>query len=398
MYQGLLNFSNVSNHLILIGIYAILALSLNLINGSLGAFSLGHHGFWGMGAYAASVLVWHFGSADGSLLIFAASFVVAMFASAMFGLLVGTPCLRLKGDYLAIATLGFSEIFVISMRNSESWTAFGERGLGGKAGFSSGDGYSGGNHILYSLTGSDSGEKVAFLILTWLLVLVTFIVFRNILRSGHGRAIMAIRDDETAAELMGVHLIRYKVLVFVVGAAFAGLAGALSANYRGYVCPDRFVMMEGVKILLMVVLGGLGSMSGALLAAVLLYASEQALLTVDTIVPFIGFSDNSFIIVYKPIKDLSQVGFALLLIILMLLRPHGLMGKKEFSCAFFRRTFAAWREHPLPVLVTVFQWAQFLIALPLSQDRPAILYVSLSALVACHFFKQRYKTKRALGG
>src|SRR5258708_2825038 len=260
MFAGLFNFANLSNHLILIGIYCILALSLNLINGSLGTFSLGHNGFWGMGAYAGAIVVWVLGSPAGSLPVFFLSFIAAMAASALFGLLVGAPCLRLRGDYLAIATLGFSEIFIICARNSESWRQFGERGLGGAAGFSVGDGFKGGNDVMMTLA-HDSNDKrqAVYLILTWFLVALTFVLIRNLIKSGHGRAIQAIRDDEVAAELIGVNLINYKVLVFVIGAALAGMAGALSANYRSDVSPNMFPMMEGIKVLLMVVLGGLGS-------------------------------------------------------------------------------------------------------------------------------------------
>ncbi|HYF49295.1 MAG TPA: branched-chain amino acid ABC transporter permease, partial [Planctomycetota bacterium] len=340
-----LNFATISNHLILIGIYCILALSLNLINGSLGTFSLGHHGFWAMGAYAAGVMVWVFGSPHGSLLMFGLSFLVAMLASAGFGLLVGAPCLRLRGDYLAIATLGFAEIFIICVRNSESWRMFGERGLGGAAGFSlsdtyrdtpyriSGDDLSGNDIIMAMAGGSNTTRQIIYLVVTWVLVALVFIVIRNLLRSGHGRAITAIRDDQTAAELMGVNLVRYKVSVFVIGAAMAGLAGALMANYRSTISPNQFLMMEGIKILLMCVLGGLGSMSGTLIAVFVLYTSEQVISLFQTPVPFSVWNRGAgaFRGDTKSLSDLWQVVFALLLILLMLLRPNGIMGRRELS-------------------------------------------------------------------
>ncbi len=407
MFEGLFNFANVSNHLIQIGIFCILALSLNLINGSLGAFSLGHHGFWGMGAYAAGIVVWMFGSPEGSVLAFVASFIVAMGAAALFGMLVGAPCLRLKGDYLAIATLGFAEIFIICVRNSESWTQFNRpeigltRGLGGAAGFSLGDGYyeagrvSGNDVIMRLAGGSNEGRQWIYLVLTWALVALTYVFIRNFLKSGHGRAVTAIRDDETAAELMGVNLIRYKVMVFVIGAALAGLAGALIANYRSSVSPAQFLMMDGIKILLMVVLGGLGSMSGALVAVVLLYASEQALSTIPTPVKFIAYSNGSFHVVDKVLRELWQVVFALLLILLMLMRPNGLMGRREISRAYFRELFADWREDPLPPALTVFQWVQLFIALPLSKDAPWVLYLSLAVLIGIQVFKRWHAVRRA---
>jgi branched-chain amino acid transport system permease protein len=404
-FAGLFNFANVSNHLILIGIYCILALSLNLINGSLGAFSLGHHGFWGMGAYAAGIVVWTLGSPHGSLVVFAASIVAAIIASALFGLLVGAPCLRLKGDYLAIATLGFAEIFIICARNSESWTRFGDRGLGGAAGFSLGDTYHGikyvlpndplsGNDAIVNLMGSNTGRQWFYLLFVWFFVAVTFVLIRNLIRSGHGRAIQAIRDDETAAELMGVRLIRYKVMVFVVGAALAGLAGALSANYRSSVSPDRFVMMEGIKILLMVVLGGLGSMSGSLIAVAALYISEQALTTVDMRVPFLSFHSGDFQLHYTPLKDLWQVLFALVLIVMMLSWPSGITGGREFSVRLIRARLNQWLENPhgrgrrvLAILLRMVAWGQFFFALPLSESvsqrtELRLLFVG-GALVVC---------------
>ena len=405
MFEGLFNFNNISNHLVLIGIYCILALSLNLINGSLGAFSLGHHGFWGMGAYAAAVTVWALGSAHGSVPVFLLSFLAAMAAAALFGLLVGAPCLRLRGDYLAIATLGFAEIFIICVRNSESWRYFGERGLGGAAGFSLGDGFNGGNDVIMTLVHeSNTARQAVYLIWTWLLAGAAFIFVRNLIKSGHGRAIQAIRDDETAAELIGVNLIRYKVLVFIIGAALAGLAGALSANYRSSVSPNMFLMMEGIRILLMVVLGGLGSRSGTIVAVFTLYIAEQALLTIDTHWPFAGFANGEFLLVYKPIRDLSQALFALVLIVLMLRWPRGLTRGRELSVQFFRDwvcerkiMLESWMKHPTPVILAVFQWAQLAWALPASErlftetpKRLAFLAASVIVFMLCTRVRRWY--------
>ncbi len=373
MFEGLFNFTTLSNHLIIIGVFCILALSLNLINGSLGVFSLGHHGFWGMGGYVAAVIAWALGSPQGSIGVFLLAFVCAMLASAVFGLLVGTPCLRLRGDYLAIATLGFAEIFIICVRNSETW--FGERGLGGAAGFSIGDGFSGGNDIILTwVGGSNVARQGVYLALTWLLVAATYLLIRNIVHSAHGRAIHAIRDDEIAAELLGVNLFRYKALVFVIGAALAGMAGALYANYRATVSPANFLMMEGIKVLLMVVLGGLGSMSGSIIAVIVLYASEQALGTIELRWPFLAFSNQQFTLVYRPVKELWQVLYPLVLIVLMLRWPRGLTRGRELTRAFFsdwlaerRASFTRWVRHPFPVLVTWIQWAQLLWALSASE-------------------------------
>jgi len=410
MFEGLTDFVNVSNHLILIGIYCILALSLNLINGSLGVFSLGHHGFMAMGAYVAAAVVWMCSSPDGSLLVFFLSLAAGMSAAALFGLLVGAPCLRLKGDYLAIATLGFAEIFIIAVRNSDRWTFVerwrhslgqglekwpGGRGLGGAAGFSIGEGYNGGNDAIYRLVGeSNKGRQFIYLLLIWFLVALTFILIRNLLHSAHGRAVLAIREDETAAEMMGVRLIRYKVMVFVIGAALAGLAGALLANFRSTVSPDRFPMMEGIKILLMVVLGGLGSMSGTVIAVFVLYVAEQAIGSISTPVPFPGYINGSFVIVQKTIKDLWQVAFALLLIGLMLMRPNGILGRRELSAEVFNEFIKDWKRDPIPLVSTVVQWGQFAAALAFAGQRSWVLYLSIIVLVAIQIFKSGWIRRR----
>ncbi|MCZ7648414.1 MAG: branched-chain amino acid ABC transporter permease [Planctomycetota bacterium] len=416
MFEGLFNFANLSNHLILVGIFVILALSLNLINGSLGAFSLGHHAFWGMGAYVAGSVVWALGTPDGGFVPWALSFPLAMLAAALFGVLVGVPCLRLRGDYLAIVTLGFAEIFVIFVRNSESWknllsapagaetgpvrAIFAERGLGGAAGFSMGDGFKGGNDFVLSLMSRMLGPEQAifgknlfYLILTWLLVAATYLVIRNLLRSAHGRAILAIREDETAAELLGVNLTRYKVLAFVTGAAFAGLAGALYANYLSNVSPNSFLLMNGIKILLMVVLGGLGSMSGTFVAVMVLYASEQALSTLSMRVPFPAYTGGGFEFADLELKELWQVIFSLVLVLLMLMRPQGIMGREEFSRAWVRKILAEWRKDPVMPVLTAAQWLQLLVVLAANRN-PWVLLGSLLAVVGCQFFKLRRRTAR----
>jgi len=394
MLEGLLNFPNMANHLTLIGIYVILALSLNLINGSLGAFSLGHNAFWGMGAYVAGMLIWTTGSPEGSFFGFVGSLAAAMLAAAFFGLLVGIPCLRLRGDYLAIATLGFAEIFVICARNSEGWTVFNqERGLGGAAGFSLGDGFQGGNDFALSMTGSLNGRYLFYFAFTWTMVALTFITIRNVLRSAHGRAIESIREDETAAELLGVNLTHYKVLAFVIGAAFAGLAGALFANYRATVSPSQFLLMEGIKILLMAVLGGLGSMSGCVVAVFVLYVSEQALTTLAMHVPFLSFSTQGFELVDKPLKDLWQVIFSIILVLLMLLKPQGLMGRRELDRKYVHEILVSWKQDPILPSVTLLQWLLLLLTLALSAS-PLALLASIAVVVGLQVFKQKRRSFR----
>jgi branched-chain amino acid transport system permease protein len=357
------------------------------------------------------MVVWMYGSPDGGACPFFASFIVAILAAAFFGLLVGLPCLRLRGDYLAIATLGFAEIFVICVRNSETWSGlastwvfqrlgfsvgsaegFASRGLGGAAGFSLNDGFQGGNDFALSLTGSNTGRQWFYLLLTWVLVAVTFVVIRNLLRSAHGRAIVSICEDETAAELLGVNLTRYKVLVFVLGAAFAGLAGALFANFRSSASPNNFLMMEGIKVLLMVVLGGLGSQSGTLMAVALLYISEQALGVIQIEVPFLKYSGDKFMVEPRTLKDLWQVIFSVILILLMLLKPEGIMGRSEFSRAFFRGIWESWRRDLLSLALTIVQWVQFLLVLFLARSA-WVLLVSILVLLGVQVFKKVRRTR-----
>jgi branched-chain amino acid transport system permease protein len=359
-------FSFWCEHGILLGVWVTLALSLNLINGCTGLFSLGHQGFWAVGAYAAALLVplTTSGPSEGyfppGLLPFLLSFPVAMLGAALFGLLVGLPCLRMRGDYLAIATLGFAEILRNVANNTESL---------GKAqglqvhnvvretllrwqGWSTTTSVSNLSTAEYEALRaaerwSDRGTMIFYLLLSWGVVVLTLIVLRNLMKSGHGRAVQAIRDDETAAELLGVNLTRYKVLVFVLGAALAGLAGAVFANYQRYVSPEAFNFMQGVTLVAIVVLGGLGSFTGTVLAACVIYLFPVLL----------SFAPRNWLIpifydptrpadpelghwIYQSPRDLWQVFFALMLILVVLLRPQGLLGRKEWPVlAWLRRAF-----------------------------------------------------------
>jgi branched-chain amino acid transport system permease protein len=352
------------DHLVLLGVWVSLALSLNLINGCAGLFSLGHQGFLAVGAYATALMIPYVapGSTEAApgLMPFLLSFPVAMLAAALFGLLVGLPCLRMRGDYLAIATLGFAEIFRNIANNSERL---------GKAqglqvqnviretflhwqGCSSVKSVSSLSPSEYEALRAaeqwaDRGSMLFFLLLSWGVVLVTLIVLRNLMQSGHGRAIQAIRDDETAAELLGVNLTRYKVLVFVLGAALAGLAGAVHANYQRYVSPDAANFMQGVTLVAIVVLGGLGSSTGTVLAACAIYLLPVALSFAPREWQIPVFYDPTRPAdpelghwIYQSPRDLWQVFFALALILVVLLRPQGLMGRKEWPVVnWLRRIF-----------------------------------------------------------
>lgn len=228
------------------GLYITLAVSLNLINGITGQFSIGHAGFYMVGAYSAGLVSNSFFAKQGLdmpayLLV---SVVVGALAAAVAGLIVGLPSLRLKGDYLAIVTLGFGEIIRIIAINQPTW---------------------GGSY------GLEINPKEQSLAAVFMLAIICIAVCRNLLKSAHGLAFLAVREDEIAAQAMGINLTKAKVVAFVVGAGFAGAAGALFAHTEGFVTPDLFKMEVSFLILTMVVLGGTGSITGSVIAAVTLF-------------------------------------------------------------------------------------------------------------------------------
>ncbi|MCR4440806.1 MAG: branched-chain amino acid ABC transporter permease [Peptococcaceae bacterium] len=268
---------------VLICINIILAVSLNLINGFTGQFSIGHAGFMAIGAYASAILTVKFHQP------FFLAILAGAAAAAFIGFLIGLPTLRLKGDYLAIATLGFGEIIKVLFINFEY--------VGGASGF----------HGIPHIT-----------TWTWSFFLAVFTVLfiKNFINSTHGRACIAIREDEIAAETMGINTTKYKVMAFTIGAFFAGVAGALFAHYFYILQPNNFGFLRSVDYLVMVVLGGLGSITGSILAAVGLTIINAAL---------------------QSVAELRMVIYSILLIIIMLFRPQGLMGNREISMQLFAR-------------------------------------------------------------
>lgn len=270
------------NTLMFIGINIILAASLHLIIGITGQFSIGHAGFLAVGAYASAVLTMKL------QMPFALALIVGGLAAALAGLIIGIPSLRLKGDYLAIATLGFGEIVRIMLLNID-------------------------------YVGGASGMQVSHLT-TWpwvfASVIVTIIVIRNFTSSTHGRACISIREDETAADSMGINTTYYKVVAFAIGAFFAGIAGGLYAHNFYIIQPSNFGFLKSFDILILVVLGGLGSLSGAVLAAILL----------TVVTTFLQDYPETRMIIYS-----------LVLIVMMIYRPQGLMGTKEITSMFKRK-------------------------------------------------------------
>ena len=303
------------NLLFLVAIYSMLGLSLNLINGYAGMFSLGHHGFWAMGAYGAAWFTVQFAGTMPGFIVFLLSCLFAMFVAAVGGLLIGLPCLRLRGDYLAIATLGFGEIIRIAIQNSPKEV------LGGSLGLTV-------PRVIMDVNRKTKGDfRVLMVVIGFIGVALMMIVIRNYIRSAKGRAMLAVAQDETAAGLLGINPTRSKVTAFVLASTLAGLAGAIYAHYQGNVTPLEFGFMEMVKIFLIVVLGGLGSLSGCVVAAFLIIYVEQWLAKLP---PEAGF-----------FKDWWQVEYALILVLLMIFRPRGIFGPREITVVL--REF--WQKH-----------------------------------------------------
>ena len=282
-----------------IGIYAILALALNVVCGLTGLLHLGQAGFFCVGAYAAGMVAAHawvpaLGAAN--LLCTAGA---AMLAAAVFALLIGLPCLRLKGDYLAIATLGFGEVLRLTVENLDA--------LGGATGLR-----------------LPSAAKCIHWWQIWLLVGLTWLLLVNLKRSAIGRALQAIREDEIAARAMGVNVPLYKSGAFVICAVFAGLAGALFAHKVGYFAPKKFDLMLSIDVLLIVVLGGLGSLTGSLLAAIALVVLREVLGGLPTVtLPWPGGG-----LAIDPGQH-RELFYAVLLVVLIRFVPHGLLGLHE---------------------------------------------------------------------
>ncbi len=289
----------------LIGINITLAVSLNLINGLAGQFSIGHAGFMAVGGYTATYLTVYYGRqiaalagstlADGAgaSVVMALSLVAGAFAAAVAGLVVGIPSLRLKGDYLAIATLGFGEIIRVVILNIPA--------VGGATGFT---------------------DAIPITNFFWIfaMAIMTIVIVRNIAISTFGRALAAVRADEIAAEAMGVNTTRCKVLAFVISAALAGVAGGLSGQlFANPLNPQNLNFVKSIEIIVMIVLGGIGSITGAVFGATTLTILPEALRTFDQQFP-----------------GLRMVLYALLLILLMIFRPQGLFGRRELGWGWLR--------------------------------------------------------------
>ncbi len=281
--------------LVITGIYVILTVSLNLILGYTGLPAFGHAAFSCVGAYTSSLLALQYGISPWSGLILGACLAAAL------GFIIGLPSIRLKGDYLALATFGAAVIVYSVAKNWVSLTR-GPLGLPGIPGF--------------SLLGFALNSIVSYLILVAIFVLFTYAVIWRIVNSPFGRVLRAVREDEIAAQAMGKDVNRYKLLVFVVGAFFAGIAGSLYAHYITFIDPSSFTVMESIAILLMVVFGGMGSLTGSFIGA-------SVLVILPELLRFLGLPSD----IAAPLR---QMIYGLLLVILMLRRPQGLVGQYRF--------------------------------------------------------------------
>jgi branched-chain amino acid transport system permease protein len=282
--------------LIISGIYVILTLGLNLIVGFTGLAALGHIAFACVGAYTSSILALHLGISPWIGLL-----IGALLASVL-GAIVSFPSLRLKGDYLAIATFGLGVIVYSVAKNWVSLT----RGPMGLPGIPS-----------FKLFGYEINNVWAYIVLVFVFVVVTYLAIRNITKSPFGRILTGIREDEIATEAMGKNINKHKLIVFVVGAFFAGIAGSLYAHYITFIDPSSFTIMESIAVLLMVVFGGMASLGGSFIGASILVIFPELL-------RFLGMPSS----VAAPLR---QMIYGLLLIILMIWRPQGLLGKYRFK-------------------------------------------------------------------
>jgi branched-chain amino acid transport system permease protein len=254
-----------------VGINIILAVSLNLINGHTGQFSLGHAGFMAVGGYVAAKMTLLYGTA-----LFLPALFVGGVVAALVGLAVGVPSLRLRGDYLAIVTLGFGEIIRVVFQTSDFFGA---------------------------ATGLTGISKLTSFAWAWSLAAVTVYVVACLVNSTYGRGFIAVHDDEIAASAMGINPVRYKVTAFVVGAFFAGIAGGLYAHHKAVISPSGFDFIKSIEIVVMVIMGGMGRTAGVILAAIIL-----------TILPEL----------LRGVAEYRMIIYSLLIIGLMLTRPQGL--------------------------------------------------------------------------
>jgi branched-chain amino acid transport system permease protein len=309
----------------LCGIYIILGVSLNLINGFTGQFSLGHAGFMAIGAYTSALLYMSPALKEMNYFIvplimpfrviqtsFFVSLIFAGLMAALVGFLVGAPCLRLKGDYLAIVTFGFSEIIRVVFNNLQNITN-GPIGLKGLPTYT---------NLWWS----------------WGIAALTVIVVKNLINSSYGRALKSIRENEIAAEAMGVNLFFHKTLAFALGAFFAGLGGSLLGTLIMTIDPNTFSFLLTFQLIVIVVVGGLGSITGTVISASLIAILMELLRSVEAPMNIFGLH-------LPGIPGMRMLVFSIMLMAVVLFFKQGLMGKTEFSWdGLFRRLLSNYEK------------------------------------------------------
>ena len=321
---------NASNYIVritrLCAINIVLALSMNLVQGFTGIFSLGHAGFMAIGAYCVALLTIPVAKKETIFMLepliaplntltlpFGAALIIGGLLAAGVAFLIGLPCLRLRGDYLAIATLGFSEIIRILITNAQCVTN-GAQGL-------------------------KSIPKTANIWWCYGIALAVIVFIALLVSSSYGRALKAIREDEIAAESMGISLLRHKMLSFMLSAFLAGVGGGLYASYIGTIGPDVFQISRTYDILMIVVMGGMGSISGSVIAAFLVTIGQEWLRVLDGPLPFLPFWPEN------GVSGMRMVVFSLLLLIIILFFRNGLFGHKEVTWSSIGRRLAALGGH-----------------------------------------------------
>lgn len=272
-YAGIINLALIN---------IMLAVSLNLIVGFTGQLCLGHAGFMSIGAYLSAILT------QKAEIPFIVSIFIGAIIACIIAALIGYPTLRLTGDYFAITTLAFCEIIRIVIMNIDF--------IGGARG----------------LTGIP--KKTNFTI-AFIFAVITIVIIYNIIHSSQGRAMLSVRENEIAAESMGINAFKYKIMSFVIGAFFAGLAGGLYAHYMGYIQPTAFDFNKSIDYLTFVVFGGMGSLSGSVIATIILTFLPELL---------------------RGFQNFRMILYPLALIILMIFRPQGLLGDKEITFKIFK--------------------------------------------------------------
>lgn len=274
---------------IFIGIYIILSLSLNLINGYTGLLSIGHAAFYGIGAYSSALLTLKLGFP------FILALPVSGIVAAVFGYLIGKPTLRLKGIFLTLATLGFNIIFVLIMINWESLT----RGPLGIAGIP-----------VPKIASYTFQKQEHYYYLIFFLVLFTFVSIYRLIHSRFGNALLAIREEETTAEAVGVNTVHYKMAMFTISAFYAGIAGSFFAHYIRFIAPESFTFWESFALLAMLALGGQGNLVGPIVGASLI----------------IGIPE-----IFRFLSDYRMIFYGLILIVMMLFRREGIFKHRTYS-------------------------------------------------------------------